>query len=230
MYEQYKFDLARNSLRFVIKKFGIKELYIPYYLCDVIRHAIVAEHCKPLFYHIDDNFYPMSDFPLDSYVLYPNYFGVCDSNVTKLENIYTNLIVDNAHAFYLYPQGCACFNSERKFRDVENGSYLWVKTTEEKDDFNSREQQHQPESLMQTRIERFIKIKEKYEKTNQLNIDMNSVRSPFCYPYLAYCNEEADELAEKLTKKGLTIYRYWNNLPQNYNEYKFYRRMVPIPI
>lgn len=230
MYEQYKFDLARNSLRYVIKKFGIKELYIPYYLCDVIRHAVVAENCKPLFYHIDDNFYPMLDIPFDSYVLYPNYFGICDSNVTKLENIYTNLIVDNAHAFYLSPQGFACFNSERKFRDVENGSYLWVKNTEEKDDFVFREQQNQSESLIKTRIERFIKIKEKYEKTNQLHIDMNSVVSPFCYPYLASCNQEADELAEKLTKGGLIIYRYWNNLPQNYNEYKFYRRLVPIPI
>ena len=38
------------------------------------------------------------------------------------------------------------------------------------------------------------------------------------------------EVAEKLTKDGLIIYRYWNNLPRNYNEYKFYRQLVPIPI
>ena len=131
-YEELKFDLARNSLRYVIKKFEIKEIYIPYYLCDVIRHSVIEENCKPIFYHIDDNFYPTEIFPKESWVLYPNYFGICNNNVNQLEKIYQNLIVDNAHAFYLYPQGFACFNSERKFRDVKDGSSLWIRQTKEK--------------------------------------------------------------------------------------------------
>ena len=229
MYEQLKFDYARNSLKYLIKKFGIKELCLPYYLCDVIRHAVVEEDCKPLFYHIDDNFYPAENFPKESYILYPNYFGICNNNVNLLEKIYPNLIVDNAHAFYLPPQGFACFNSERKFCDVENGSYLWIKNTETKEEFYA-ENTIRPQKMLLQKINNFIKLKKEYENANQLTIDMNSVTSPFCYPYLAKTDEEADELAEKLTEQGLTIYRYWNNLPKNYNEYKFYRRLIPIPI
>ena len=229
MYEQLKFDFARNSLRYLIKRFRIKELYLPYYLCDVIRHAVNEENCKPLFYHIDDNFYPAQNFPENSYILYPNYFGICDNNVNLLEKIYPKLIVDNAHAFYLPPQGFACFNSERKFRDVENGSYLWIKNPKKKGEFDVKHQ-IRPEEIISHRIERFIELREEYESRNQLKIDISSVTSPFCYPYLASTEEEADALAEKLAKDGLNIYRYWNNLPKNYNEYKFYRRLVPIPI
>ena len=38
------------------------------------------------------------------------------------------------------------------------------------------------------------------------------------------------KVVEKLKKEGKTVYRYWNPLPKNYNEYKFYSRLVPIPI
>lgn len=226
MYKEFKFNLARNSLRYLIKLCGIKEIYIPYYLCDVIRHAVVEENCKPIFYHIDDKFYPMSEFPSDGYVLYPNYFGVCDANVKKLENIYSNLIVDNAHAFYLPPQGFACFNSERKFCDVNEGSYLYIKNNKIANNTQNINLRCCPEQ----RIKRFIELHKKYENTNKLNMDIGSIKSPFCYPYLAIDNKAADMLAEKLTKEGIVIYRYWNNLPKNYNEYKFYRRLVPIPL
>lgn len=228
MYEQLKFSLARDSLKFLVRKFGIKEIYLPFYLCDVIRHSVVAENCRPLFYHIDDDFYPAQEFPLNSYILYPNYFGICDYNVGKLEEIYPNLIVDNAHAFYAQPRGLACFNSERKFRDVENGSHLWIKDEKLKDGSGIE----QPNNLQEVfrRKEKFAELDEMYGQTNQIKVNMSSVTSPFCYPYLAETDENADALAEKLTKEGLMIYRYWNNLPQNYNEYKFYRRLVPIPL
>lgn len=222
MYEQFKFDLARNSLRYLISSCSIKEIYIPYYLCDVIRHSVVAENCNPIFYHINDEFYPLQKFPENSYILYPNYFGICDENVNRLEQIYPGLIVDNAHAFYLPPQGFACFNSERKFLPVKSGSLLYIKKEGKSDIIN--------QICPNTRIENFKNMHKIFEKGNQLNIKADSVKSPFCYPYLAKTEEEADKLADNLTIKGLTIYRYWNNLPKTYNEYKFYRRLVPIPI
>ena len=222
MYEQFKFDLARNSLRYLISSCSIKEIYIPYYLCDVIRHSVVAENCNPIFYHINDEFYPLQKFPENSYILYPNYFGICDENVNRLEQIYPGLIVDNAHAFYLPPQGFACFNSERKFLPVKSGSLLYIKKEGKSDIIN--------QICPNTRIENFKNMHKIFEKSNQLNIKADSVKSPFCYPYLAKTEEEADKLADNLTNNGYTIYRYWNNLPRTYNEYKFYRRLVPIPI
>ena len=75
----------------------------------------------------------------------------------------------------------------------------------------------------------FLKYHKKLSD-NELNIDVSDSCIPFCYPYLAPSVEIADKLVEKLTADGKTIYRYWNNLPKSYNEYKFYSRLVPIPL
>ena len=129
MYNLLKLNLARNSLRYIVRAYNIKEMFIPYYLCRVIRQALKKENCKPVFYHIDDNFMPSQEFPQSAFILYPNYFGICDKNVKILAKKYPFLIVDNAHSFYSTPKGFAAFNSARKFMPVYNGSYLWIKAT-----------------------------------------------------------------------------------------------------
>lgn len=213
-----KFDLARDALRYLIKKYEIKEIYIPYYLCNVIRHTIFAERAKLKFYHIDDNFFPLGDFSRNSYILYPNYFGICDNNVEILEKMYSNLIVDNVHAYYSQPKGLASFNSARKFVPEKNGAYLW---------FRGEKNYFEPNLIRRKRFDNYHK---KFFKTNLLRINISPQTIPFCYPYLAPSIEEADKIAFDLINKGLKIYRYWNNLPETYNEYKFYSRLVPIPL
>ena len=216
-----KFRYARDAFGYLIQKYEIKEVFMPYYLCDVMRHAAVTHGAKPVFYHIDDDFLPVQDFPLDAYVLYPNYFGICAKNVEKLAKLYPKLIVDNAHAYFEKPSGFACFNSAKKFLPVKKGANLWIKDvceeclSSEKPDFLRREM--------------FLKYHKKLSD-NELNIDISDSCIPFCYPYLAPSIEIADKLVEKLTADGKTIYRYWNNLPKSYNEYKFYSRLVPIPL
>lgn len=213
-----KFDYARNALKYLIEAYNIKELYLPYYLCDVIRHSVFEAKCKPLFYHIDDNFMPDILFPPTSFILYPNYFGICDSNIRKLISIYPNIIIDNAHAFYADPRGFASFNSMRKFLPVKNGSYLWIGTGENKFPKDTG------------RREIFNKYHKNFAPGNLLNIDLPSDSIPFCYPYLASTIKEADDLVKYLKSEGNIIYRYWNCLPESYNEYKFYSRLVPIPL
>ena len=211
-----QFDSARNALRYLIREYKIKEIYLPYYLCDVIRHAVFAEGCKPLFYHIDDNFMPVRQFSEDSYILYPDYFGICDKNVERLVKIYPKLIVDNAHAYYAEPKGFASFNSLKKFLPEQNGAELFIG--------------YENRNLLpdRTRREIFNKYHRQFKETNLLNIDILPDSLPFCYPYLASSIQEADNLVKSL--KNLTIYRYWNPLPPAFNEYKFYSRLVPIPL
>ena len=216
-----KFRYARDAFGYLIQKYGIKEVFMPYYLCDVMRHAAVTHGAKPVFYHIDDEFLPVQEFPRDAYVLYPNYFGICAKNVEKLEKLYPKLIVDNAHAYFEKPRGFACFNSAKKFLPVNEGANLWIKDVCE--EYLSSEK---PDFL---RREMFLKYHKKLSD-NELNIDISDSCIPFCYPYLAPSVEIADKLVEKLTADGKTIYRYWNNLPKSYNEYKFYSRLVPIPL
>ncbi len=211
-----KFNYARDALKYLIKEFSIEEIYIPYYLCDVIRHSIVEIGSKPLFYHIDDEFMPAREFPTEAFILYPNYFGICDNNVEKMAEKYPKLIVDNAHAYYAKPKGFASFDSERKFLNTEFGANLYIgcETNNIKPDYNRRN--------------KFLAIHEKLKSKNCLNIKLNEDSIPFCYPYLAETIDEADRFVN--SHKELTIYRYWNALPASYNEYKFYSRLVPISL
>lgn len=129
-YELIKLNTARNALKYIIKAFDIKELYIPYYICPALRIVVNKENCEIINYHIDENFSPMCDFPNDAYVLYPDYFGVCSDIVEDLSKKYKNLIVDNAHSFFSEPKGIASFNSFRKFfPTLRNGACLYTKKT-----------------------------------------------------------------------------------------------------
>ena len=260
MYNLLKLNLARNSLRYIIQTYKIKELYIPYYLCKVIRTSIIKEHCKPVFYHIDDDFLPTIDFPENSFILYPDYFGICEKNISVLLNKYNNLIIDNAHAFYSEPKGFACFNSARKFLPVYNGSYLWIKNNElnfnEEQEYKSAPQNDKEREQCEISFEndeilflnknegkeilkfndkeerkiKFLQYHEKYKSFNLLDIDTETVISPFCYPCLLKDIEIANNLVNELKQQGLTIYRYWEKLPTDFPEYKFYERLVCIPL
>lgn len=117
-------NCARNCLRYTIKAFNIKEIYVPYYTCPVVWQSIKKENCKIIYYHIDDNFMPTMNFPENSYILYTNYFGICAKNVKTLAKKYKNLIIDNAQAFYMPKYGIASFNSIRKFFGVPDGALL----------------------------------------------------------------------------------------------------------
>lgn len=216
------FRFGRDALKYLIKHYGIKEIYIPYYLCDVIRHAVFEIGCKPLFYHIDDVFMPSQDFPKDAYILYPNYFGICDNNVDILVAKYPKLIVDNAHAYYAEPKGFASFNSAKKFLPVSEGASLWLSSEKNKN--------FTPQNKDYGRRQRFLYYYDKLQITNLLNINIKEDAIPFCYPYLAQTEKEANKIVDELEKKNITVYRYWNRLPKSYNEYKFFERLVPIPL
>lgn len=121
-----KLNLGRNCLKVIIRTYGIKEIFIPYYSCKTIWHAVKEENCNINFYHIDENFMPMSEFPKDSFILYINYFGLFTHNCEVLAQKYKNLIADNTQAFYAPDYGIASFNSLRKFFPVQNGAYLKI--------------------------------------------------------------------------------------------------------
>lgn len=121
-----KLNLARNCLKYIVKAYRIKQLFIPYFTCPVIWQVVREVGCSVRFYHIDESFLPTIDFNRDDYILYTNYFGLCDENCRFLEKKYSNLIVDNSQSFYSQNFGIATFNSLRKFFKVQNGAYLYI--------------------------------------------------------------------------------------------------------
>lgn len=221
MYNFLKFDLGRNALRHIIQTYSIKQIHIPYYLCDVVRHTLVEVGCKPIFYHIDDEFFPVDNFDRNDYILYPNYWGICGENVEKLAGLCPRLIIDNAHAFFDAPKGLACFNAGHKFGFKYSYAFIKGSSMNLPDELLNEE-------LILERKNKFLKLHKKYKNLNLLNIPEDSI--PFCYPCLADTIENADRLVTELKNEGKVIYRYWNSMPTDFNEYKFYSRLVPIPI
>ncbi|MBR6098287.1 hypothetical protein IKP85_00910 [bacterium] len=124
-----KLNLARNCLRYIIRAYDIKEIFVPYYICPTVLTAIRKENCRIKFYHIDKTFYPQTDFSADDYILYPNYFGICAKQVIELSGKYKNLIADNAHNFYMPNFGLSSFCSIRKFFNVKDGAFLYISKT-----------------------------------------------------------------------------------------------------
>lgn len=117
---------GRNCLRYILRAYKIAEIQLPYYLCPVVRQAVKEENVKMKFYHIDENFLPTREFSPDEFILYPNYFGLCDTQAEILSKKYKNLISDNAHAFFAPNRGIAGFSSPRKFFDVNDGGILEI--------------------------------------------------------------------------------------------------------
>lgn len=125
-YKLIKLNLARNCLRYIIKAYNIKQIFVPFYICKTIINAIRKENCTIKFYHIDSSFFPQETFPENAYILYPNYFGICSKQIFELNKKYKNLIIDNAHNFYFPDFGLASFNSLRKFFKLKDGAFLKI--------------------------------------------------------------------------------------------------------
>lgn len=168
-----KLNLARNCIKYIIKSYGIKEIFIPYYTCNTVWQAIREENCQIKFYHIDESFMPTIDFEQDSYILYTNYFGLCFENCKKLTEKYKNIIIDNAHGFYSPNLGLASFNSLRKFFKVQNGAYLYIK--EELTDKFTNDQLHLTPILMQEDYEKFLKNELLLNKEKNIKLLSNEV-------------------------------------------------------
>lgn len=195
-YKIVKLNTARNSLRCIIKTYKIKEIYIPYYICYAIRNAAYQEKCKIIYYHIDKNFTPIDEFPIDAYILYPNYFGICSHIVDKLVKKYHNVIIDNAHSFYSEPRGLASFNSLRKFfPTLRDGSFLYLtKNTEmqiEKDSFK-----YQPQ---------YLNYGELCRNENRLDLENIKYTSDSTIKIFEKINLEAEK------ERRIENFNYWNN-------------------
>lgn len=119
---------ARNCLKYILRAYKIPKIHLPYYICPVVRQAIREENVKMEFYHINKFFMPKKNFAEDEYILYPNYFGLCDEQSENLSKKNKNLILDNAHAFFAPKKGLASFSSPRKFFNVNDGGILEINT------------------------------------------------------------------------------------------------------
>ena len=123
-----KLNSSRNALKFILKAYNVKKLYVPKFTCDVLYEAFTGLNLEIKRYEIDENLeicYKELVLDQDTYLLYTNYFGLKDKYISTLKDIIPNIIIDNAQALFSKPiKNIPTFYSPRKFVGVGDGGYL----------------------------------------------------------------------------------------------------------
>ena len=104
-------------------------VHVPWYLCDSMHEPLRQAGIASRPYAIDSGFRPDPALVLatNEWLLYVNYFGLCDSIVGELQALHPReqIVVDNAQAFFAAPTRCrASLYSPRKFFGVPDGGFL----------------------------------------------------------------------------------------------------------
>lgn len=167
---RYYFNNARNCLRIFLRTAGVKELWLPYELCPVVFKAAKAENVRLKFYHIDENFRPVQDFPKTDFILYPNYFGICAPQAQELAAKYPNFIYDAAHSFFSAPLGIATIYSARKFLPVTDGGILATDIEIPQDFQKERDREEFSSDPLNFDYENFLKNELRFNREKEIKL------------------------------------------------------------
>lgn len=125
-----KLNSGRNALWYILKAKRPKKVFLPYYICDAVLEPFEKENVTFEFYRLNEGLEPILHKEEDEpgkFILYVNYFGVCDGVVKMLSEDEKHLIIDNSQAFFSRPlEGTSTFYSPRKFFGVPDGGYLYT--------------------------------------------------------------------------------------------------------
>ena len=125
-----KFNSARSAFSFLVEQLGVKNVWLPYYLCDTVSKALLHLDININYYSLTEDFRIINDVCLgeESLLLYVNYFGVCTQQANDIINRYgaTNVVIDNSQAFFNKPLNTiATIYSPRKFFGLPDGGLLY---------------------------------------------------------------------------------------------------------
>lgn len=255
---ELRLNCARNCLRYIVNAYEIKEIYIPFYTCQVVWQSLQKENCKIKFYHIDKALYPAEKFPKNAFILYTNYSGICSQNIKRLTNEYQNMIIDNAQAFFMPKYGIASFNSVRKFISAPDGAFLSInKIIEIPLEKETASINYDKNSFNSNKIlfdSKNIKIMSDITSEILNNTDLNEIKkvrlSNFNMLHNTLCKtnklkiniSDEDipmfypyltynaEIERKLLQENIEVEKFWNLQPENTVEGNLQRHLLYLPI
>lgn len=128
------FQSGRAAFLALLEARRPQRVHLPWYLCDSMDEPLRQCGVEMRRYAIDGDFRVAEPPALgaDDWLLYVNYFGLCDAVVDELVHSYppSQFVVDNSQAFFAAPtNGLATVYSPRKFFGVPDGGYLVAPTT-----------------------------------------------------------------------------------------------------
>lgn len=123
------FQSARAAFLALLLTGKPSRVWMPWYLCDSMIEPLLMAGIDVARYRIDETFAISDELTLaaNEWLLYVNYFGICQANVERVLTQFPRhqVIIDNAQAFFSPAQDClATIYSPRKFFGVPDGGYL----------------------------------------------------------------------------------------------------------
>lgn len=124
-----KYQSARAALRAAIEASNLTHVKLPSYVCDAVIQAAIDSGRTISFYDLNAELLPdlVEDLSENTWLLYVNYFGLCDNQIRSLLRRYPGkrLLIDNTQAFFSCPiRQCVTIYSPRKFVGLPDGGVL----------------------------------------------------------------------------------------------------------
>jgi hypothetical protein len=127
-----RFQSSRAAFLSLLRSQPPTAVWMPWYICDSMIEPLRMSGTTIRRYEIDESLRVKSvDLADGEWLLYVNYFGVCDRNVDDALSRFPRerVVIDNAQAFFARPSDClATLYSPRKFFGVPDGGYLVTRT------------------------------------------------------------------------------------------------------
>lgn len=128
----YKFQSARSAFLALLRSGKPTRVWVPNYICNAMLTPLIELDIKHIFYDLDDDLNIISPISLQTndWILYVNYFGICDHQIKKILSKFNpkQVILDYSQAFFshLYHNILATIYSPRKFFGVPDGGLLYT--------------------------------------------------------------------------------------------------------
>ncbi len=125
-----RFQSARAAFLALLRAGRPKRVWMPRYICDSMLAPLEQEGINYLWYELDDQLSVEKNCKIEEgdWLLYINYFGICDVNVATLLKRFApeQLVFDYSQAFFSTPavDSLATLYSPRKFFGVPDGGFL----------------------------------------------------------------------------------------------------------
>ena len=122
-------NCGRNALAYLIESRKIRKISLPYFICNSVTNVCKKYGLDISYYRIGRDWLPLNlDIGDGEWVYIVNYYGQIEKDIiARLVDIYGQVIVDNAQAYFEKPlNGVDTIYTCRKFFGVSDGSILYT--------------------------------------------------------------------------------------------------------
>lgn len=123
-------NCGRSCLGYLLEAKKAKRIYLPYFLCETVKHTAEKYGVEIEFYHINKDFKPIMEFEVheDEFLYLVNFYGqLSEEYIRQSIKRNKNIILDNAQNYFAAPiTGAHTIYTCRKFFGVPDGAFLFT--------------------------------------------------------------------------------------------------------